>query len=366
MTTRMAAGNSRQAQQMMWSHNKVNMDTTTKNIMEANDAIQALGNMLNLTPHIQSKAKELYKEYESKRVASMRKATSRPLMVAIIYIACNQEGFGRSFKELAKASGVVEKEIRSFYKSLTKILPNSSTPPLDPAALVDRYCARLGDDLPEWVKIGASQIAKKASAVIEGRQPSTVAAGSILLATSLAGIPLDQDAIAKATNAITGSTVHAAYIKLSQHKADVVPSEFMTRLQQFKATNAPKTMSSAPASAALSTATSSSYTFVTPKLPYAAAAPTLVKTEPGASAPKIPGASPAGAPVASSSAPFSAPSAAPKPVPLTSVPKSVPSTSAPTAVVTVKTETVAAIPTMPALASRLSPAPSAAPATASV
>jgi hypothetical protein len=316
------------------------MDTTTKNIMEANDAIQALGNMLNLTPHIQSKAKELYKEYEAKRVASMRKATSRPLMVAIIYIACNQEGFGRSFKELAKSSGVVEKEIRSFYKSLTKILPNSSTPPLDPASLVDRYCARLGDDIPEWVKIGASQIAKKASSVIEGRQPSTVAAGSILLACAVAAIPIDQEVIAKATNTITGSTVHAAYVKLAQHKSEVIPADFLTRVQQ----NRPAASSSQHATS--SSAPSSNTTFIMPK------APATIKTDPGT---------------------FTTPTAqtsqlAQKPVSITSAPKPAPLTSAPAingaTATNVKAEQSTAVPIKP-----LTSGPSLAPfasATASV
>ena len=234
MTTRFAVGNSKQSQSLAWSHNKVNLDTTTKNLMEANSVISSLGNSLNLTPHIQSKARELYKEYERVRVASQRKATHRPLMVAIIYIACNQEGFGRPFKELSKTTGVPEKEIRSFYKSLLKMLPSATVPPIDVSSLVDRFCARLHDDLPEWVKIGAAGIAKKAASVIEGRQPTTIAAGSILLACSLAGIPMNEETIAHATTTISGSTVHSAFVALAQHKLQIVPSEFITRLQQKK------------------------------------------------------------------------------------------------------------------------------------
>lgn len=287
MATRFAAGTSKQSQQMAWSHNKVNMDTTTKNMIEANEVIGALGNTLNLTPHIQSKAKELYREYEKNRSSSQRKASCRPLMVAIVYIACNQEGFSRTFKELAKSSGVTEKELRSFIKSVQKVLPHTSTPPSDPSTLVDRFCARLHTDLPEWLKIGASQIAKKAfSTVLEGKQPATVAAGSILLAAMLAGFNLDPDSVAAATQSISGSTVSATCNKLSQHKAEVVPAELLTKIQQFRATNksalpssAAATSSSAPIASSSAPAAPSAGTFLPPK-PMAIHAAQIVASAP--------------------------------------------------------------------------------------
>jgi transcription initiation factor TFIIB len=236
MTTRFAAGNSKQSQALAQSHNKYNLDTTMRNLMEANDVITALGNTLNLTSHIQAKAKELYREYEKLRKSSMRKASCRPLMVAIVYIACNQEGFGRTVKELAKSTGVIEKEIRSYYKTLMKILPNAATPPLDPSSLVDRFCARLSKEVPEFVKIGASAIARNAVSIIEGRQPATIAAGSLMLAAALASVELGCDDVATATTTISGSTVQSAYVQLSQHKTQIVPADFLQRAQKHRET----------------------------------------------------------------------------------------------------------------------------------
>lgn len=265
LTTRVAAGNSKMSQKMAWEHNKYNMDTKTKNLQTARDVIGGLSNTLNLAPQIQSKALELYRLYENLRVSSQRKATHRPLMVAIIYIACKQEGFGRTFKELAKSTSVTEKEIRSFYKTLDKLLPNNTSAPLDSSSLVERFCARLNDALPEWVKIGAGNIARNATGILEGRQPATIAAASILLACSVAGIPMDHDAVAAATQTISGSTVQSAYSVLMQNKSKAVPPEFMNKVNQKRGTassSAPSSSSSpATASSSLaSSATNSSFT----------------------------------------------------------------------------------------------------------
>lgn len=267
LTTRVSAGNSKMSQKMAWEHNKYNMDTKTKNLQTARDVIAGFTQTLNLAPQIQSKALELYRQYEEKRVSSQRKATHRPLMVAIIYIACKQEGFGRTFKELAKSTSESEKEIRNFYKSLDKLLPNNSSP-LDSSSLVERFCARLNDPLPEWVKIGAGNIARNATGILEGRQPATIAAASILLACSAAGIPMDHDTVAAATQTISGSTVQGAFSVLLQNKAKAIPPEYLNKISQ-KRTDGPAKPSSAP----ISSATSSAPSTATFKAPISAPAP---------------------------------------------------------------------------------------------
>lgn len=282
LTTRVVAGNSKASQKMAWEHNKYNLDTKTKNVQSAREAIAGLSNSLNLPPQVQSKALDLYRQYEDKRVASQRKATHRPLMVAIVYIACKQEGFGRTFKELAKLTSVPEKEIRSFYKSVDKLLPNTSSPPLEPSSLVERFCSRLSDALPEWVKIGASNIARNASALLEGRQPATIAAASVMLACSLVGIAMYPDAIAAATKTISGSTVQGAFTTLSQYTSQAVPPEFYNKILQMTGISAPKMAASSSATSSSSssapstnatpkpvTAPPSSFTpsFVTPSIP---------------------------------------------------------------------------------------------------
>lgn len=265
LTTRVAAGNSKMSQKMAWEHNKYNMDTKTKNLQTARDAITGLGATLNLAPQIQSKAIEIYRMYEDRRVSSQRKATHRPLMVAVIYIACKQEGFARTFKELAKSTSVVEKEIRASYKVVDKLLPNTSTAPLDSSSLVERFCARLNDPLPEWVKIGAGNIVRLATGILEGRQPATIAAASILLACSVAGIPMDHDAVAAATQTISGSTVQSAYSVLLQQKTKAIPPEYIAKVTQKRAQAAPSSSSasSAPSTSSSAPGASTSFTSTT-------------------------------------------------------------------------------------------------------
>ncbi len=55
----------------------------------------------------------------------MRGTKKEAIIAAVLYMACKEELVPRTFKELAKETGIKEKDIRKFYRNLTQLLPKT-------------------------------------------------------------------------------------------------------------------------------------------------------------------------------------------------------------------------------------------------
>jgi len=55
----------------------------------------------------------------------MRGTKKEAIIAAVLYMACKEEQVPRTFKELAKETGIKEKDIRKFYRNLTQLLPKT-------------------------------------------------------------------------------------------------------------------------------------------------------------------------------------------------------------------------------------------------
>ena len=47
------------------------------------------------------------------------------IIAAILYMACKEENYPRTFKELSKETDISEKEIRKYYRTVNKLLDRS-------------------------------------------------------------------------------------------------------------------------------------------------------------------------------------------------------------------------------------------------
>jgi len=81
---------------------------------------------MSLLPLAQNKAKELYSAFEAKRPKAMR-CKKESIVAAIIYRACKEEGVPRTFKEISKETGITDKEIRKYFRALSKIHPQGAS-----------------------------------------------------------------------------------------------------------------------------------------------------------------------------------------------------------------------------------------------
>lgn len=55
----------------------------------------------------------------------MRGTKKEAIIAAVLYMACKEELVPRTFKELAKETGIKEKDIRKFYRNLSQLLPKT-------------------------------------------------------------------------------------------------------------------------------------------------------------------------------------------------------------------------------------------------
>jgi len=183
---------------------------------------------MGFSDSVKEKAKHLFKTFEESKSKIVRGGKSDPLFLAILYFALKEEGVPRTFRELARDSGVDESEVRKFYKVVDRELPASAkkATAVNPGDLVYRFGAKL--KLPPPVMELGAEIARRAVSKMEGRSPSTVAASSLYMAAlhkNQDRPDLEKD-IARAAS-IAGSTVKAIYRDMLAWKEELLPDGAM-------------------------------------------------------------------------------------------------------------------------------------------
>jgi transcription initiation factor TFIIB len=195
-------------------------------------------------------AKEMYSAFAAKRRKMLFKKSA--LEAAVIYMACREAKVPRTFKELAGHTDLADKDIRHYYNMLKKALPaseqqiRSATAGSDLVVRVtiiitiiitiiaiitiivseltlcaqNRFCSKLR--LSHAVVSLAMAIADRAAGLLEGKRPSSIAAGAILLASKLKGESRSPQDIAQAAS-ISAATVSNIYKQLIDNQATVLP-----------------------------------------------------------------------------------------------------------------------------------------------
>jgi len=145
------------------------MESSERAILEVSSKINEIGARLGFTEDILKRARHAYKTFYESKQRTIRGSKGEPIVCALLYLACKEEGVPRTFKELSKESGVNEKEIRNMYTKLAKILPKTTgvTTAVAPSDLILRFCSKL--NLPQSVVTDAQDIARLATPNLEGR-----------------------------------------------------------------------------------------------------------------------------------------------------------------------------------------------------
>lgn len=204
-------------------------DPKTKSLLQAKTSIQTFCEKLGIPDRLAQKAKTIFKDYLESSKRKPKGANSDSMILAILYMALKEDGASRDFPDLAQASkegGDAAGQIKKSYAKLRKALPNREGAVGTTASdFVSRFCADLG--FPESLKTIAIEVARKASAELEGKFPSSVAAASILYAADQARYPLTAQDIAKATGTVAAPTIKNAYKTLCEkRREDLLPSDF--------------------------------------------------------------------------------------------------------------------------------------------
>jgi transcription initiation factor TFIIB len=187
--------------------------------------ISEFGERMNLPQTVMKSAKRIYRDFETaKKKRKVKGSNTDAFIVAVIYIACKENGLSRTFKELARDTDNKELEVRRMYQKLTKQLgSNARTTRVAPHDLVIRFCSHL--QLQPSVMYLAQQIAKNGTSRFEGKAPSSIAAASILMAVKHGNVPSQctETEIAKAAS-ISPATVKHIYKEM-----EAISNELMVK-----------------------------------------------------------------------------------------------------------------------------------------
>lgn len=118
------------------------------------------------------------------------------LAAALIYMACRYCGMPYTFEEIEDVSNLSKKEIARTYRQLIRLL-HIKMPKLSALDYIDRFASKL--ELPSSTKAEAIEIIKKAedADLTLGRDPSSIAAASIYIASKYEESEISKSDIAK-------------------------------------------------------------------------------------------------------------------------------------------------------------------------
>lgn len=196
-------------------------DKDDRKVLSGYATLSHIADLIALPEKIRLIAKEMYSAFAAKRRKMLFKKNA--LEAAVIYIACREAKVPRTFKELAGHTDLADKDIRHYYNMLKKALPASEQQIRSATAgsdLVNRFCSKLR--LSHAVVSLAMAIADRAAGLLEGKRPSSIAAGAILLASKLKGESRSPQDIAQAAS-ISAATVSNIYKQLIDNQATVLP-----------------------------------------------------------------------------------------------------------------------------------------------
>jgi transcription initiation factor TFIIIB Brf1 subunit/transcription initiation factor TFIIB len=213
---------------------RITVNQQERKIQNAFERIQHYSGLLRLTGDILQKSKLIYKEIEEKHGQKIRSLKKEPMVMAIIYIACKLLSASRTFRELSAAAGVDEKDIRKYYRTISTLLPEALRKKIQAEILPpEQLVVRLFSYLKFTVDVSevAAKIAKSAVPLMEGKNPSSIAASAVYAAARMKHPNINQANLEKdiATHAhIAAGTVKNVYKEMLAFGEKIMPAELHT------------------------------------------------------------------------------------------------------------------------------------------
>ena len=191
-----------------------------------------LSQKMNLDQLINDKMKELLIKVEKEKKLKGRSLDY--IIASVIYVACRNGGIPRPLAEIAKSLDLDKKAVSKCFNSIKNIIIDNTDNQISQnvAGLVGSYCNKM--ELPVNVKDVAVEISdlicKKE--VIAGRNPSTIAAVCILIASKLTEYRTNKKEIAEKTTT-TENTISNAYQELLKYKEHIIPENLKDKKDLF-------------------------------------------------------------------------------------------------------------------------------------
>lgn len=212
------------------------MTSSNRTLLRAYRDINEIADRSNLPKIITDAASQLFKKVHEQR--GLRNKSGIAITTACIYIACKLQAAPRSFKELSSISGVLAKDIAKCYKNILKIVQlQDSSVHIDSGDFMLRFCSRL--ELSNEVQKIASDIAQNAKelSITDGRNPTSIAAAAIYMASQISDEPKSQKEISEVAGCAE-STIRHSYRLMLSRASDLISRDcrFYSRIDKLPLT----------------------------------------------------------------------------------------------------------------------------------
>ncbi|KAM0786690.1 hypothetical protein ACM66B_002135 [Microbotryomycetes sp. NB124-2] len=225
-------GHSGHARALQMAASRVTRDSGGgRDLQSAFREIESMCDVISLPKSIVDTSKQLFKRVDEERILKGKRQEA--IIAACIFIACRQGRVSRTFREIVALTKVPKKEIADVFKVLERTFEmggGQGQAPMSTSAsttdsLITRYCNHL--NLPVPVQRAAVHVGVRANeeGVLTGRNPITIAAASILFATTLWGVPKPAKDISTVAGVQDG-TIRYAFRLLCGHKEKLVDEKW--------------------------------------------------------------------------------------------------------------------------------------------
>lgn len=181
-----------------------------RNLAHALSEIKRMGTGLDIPKSVMEQASIIYRAAAAKDLIRGRSIDS--VAAASLYAAMRDQGIPRSLEEIAQVSKAKKREIGRVYKVVAQAL-GLTLSPVNPSAFIPRFASRLR--LGNETEAAALDLVKRATAaeIVSGKDPKSIAAGAIYIASVLSGQPRTQKDVSEASG-VTEVTIRNRYKEL--------------------------------------------------------------------------------------------------------------------------------------------------------
>ena len=215
-------------------HNRNSMSSANRTLTGAFREINEIADRVGLPKTITDEAANYFKRvYEQRR---LRNRPRQATVSACIYLACRVHLAPRSFRELSTISGMPQAIIAKCCKAIMKCLDQRNITQVDACDFLSRFCSSLGLSVDDQrLATNIATVAKEKS-IIDGRNPTSVAAAVIYMASQISDTKRSQKEISEVAGCAE-STIKQSYRVLLGRAAELIPSDsqFHSRIHQLPA-----------------------------------------------------------------------------------------------------------------------------------
>lgn len=213
-------------------HNRNSMSSANRTLTGAFRDINEIADRVGLPRTITDEAATWFKRvYEQRR---LRNRPRQAIVSACIYLACRLHSAPRSFRELSTISGMPQPIIAKCFKAITKAHNEPINTQVDACDFLSRFCSSLGLSIEVQRLATNIAVAAKEKSIIDGRNPTSVAAAVIYMASQLSDTRKSQRDISEVAGCAE-STIKQSYRVLLSRVAELIPpdSPFHSRIHQL-------------------------------------------------------------------------------------------------------------------------------------